>query len=236
MGLGARAYVHSWSHSLESLLGRLGGGSKLQMNLGQEARALPGEPRGELVKAGGMEQEGAYFEPRCRCRQVGRWLPQQRLFPGPLPGMFLESPPPMSHLLCLLCLVREVLADSSPSQVEKPALGSLFYRHLGVGQVVSPSWAPPPSLSGQHLATPPHPTTPLTCVLHQDWVGAQESEKACDSFTSPWGKLTSTMGYQGVHSDRISLGTALSQEHNSTTKFHLSVLYYTNSASPAFPS
>lgn len=34
MGLGARAYVRSWSHSLESLLGRLGGGSKLQINLG----------------------------------------------------------------------------------------------------------------------------------------------------------------------------------------------------------
>lgn len=49
MGLGARAHVLSWSHSLESLLGRLGGGSKLQMNLGQEARALPGEPRGELA-------------------------------------------------------------------------------------------------------------------------------------------------------------------------------------------
>lgn len=46
IGLRTCAYVCSWNHNLESLLGKLGGGSRLEMGLGQEARALPCDPRG----------------------------------------------------------------------------------------------------------------------------------------------------------------------------------------------
>lgn len=136
---------------------------------------------------------------------------------------------PCPHPLCLICSVREVLGDSSPSQAEKPALGYLLQSHLGVGQVANTSWAPPPSQSGQHLATPPY-SSPVSCIP----TGLDPRNQRETEVTSPPPEVnlprqTLAMGYQGVQGGHIGLGPACPEMRPQFRKqvsfSHLVVLY-----------
>lgn len=103
---------------------------------------------------------------------------------------------------------------------------------LRVGAGSQPFLGPTPKpirAASGHTPTPYH--TPNLCpASSQGWIpGIKERLGQPYLFLGQ----TLAMGCQGVHSGHISLGTALSQYHSSTTKFHLPILYHINSVTEA---
>lgn len=84
-------------------------------------------------------------------KAVALWW--QRLFPGPLPGTFLEGPSTQSPFLCTPVAWTGRCWLIHPLRGWKPALNYLLCLPGGSGKVASPSQAP---LPGQSRVAPTH--------------------------------------------------------------------------------